>query len=71
MIRLETRLVVYAACNNGSSAVVTKEGQLFIFGKDTTFCDQSSGNALTKINILYFSVEIFHAGLLLVNVFHK
>lgn len=43
MIRLETRLVMYAACNNGSSAVVTKEGQLFIFGKDTTFCDQSSG----------------------------
>lgn len=45
MIRLETRLVMYAACNNGSSAVVTKEGQLFIFGKDTTFCDQSSGKA--------------------------
>lgn len=46
MIRLESRTVAYAACNNGSSAVVTKEGQLFIFGKDTTFCDQSSGKEL-------------------------
>lgn len=46
MIRLESRTVAYAACNNGSSAVVTKEGQLFIFGKDTTFCDQSSGKDL-------------------------
>ncbi|XP_062580615.1 E3 ubiquitin-protein ligase MYCBP2-like [Saccostrea cucullata] len=43
MIRIESRTIVYAACNNGSSAVVTREGQLFIFGKDTTFCDQSSG----------------------------
>ncbi|XP_052792731.1 E3 ubiquitin-protein ligase MYCBP2-like isoform X2 [Mya arenaria] len=44
MIRLESRNVVYAACNNGSSAVITKEGGLYMFGKDTAHCHQSSGH---------------------------
>jgi len=43
MIRLEARHVVYAACNNGSSAVITKDGGLYMFGKDTAHCHQSSG----------------------------
>ncbi|XP_053398701.1 E3 ubiquitin-protein ligase MYCBP2-like isoform X4 [Mercenaria mercenaria] len=44
MIRLEAKNVIYAACNNGSSAVITKEGGLYMFGKDTAHCHQSSGH---------------------------
>ena len=44
MIRLESKHIVYAACNNGSSAVITKDGDLHIFGKDTSYCDQATGN---------------------------
>ena len=43
MIRLESQNIVYAACNNGSSAVITKEGGLYMFGKDTAHCHQGSG----------------------------
>lgn len=43
LIRLESKNVVYVACNNGSSAMVTKEGEVFMFGKDTTHCDHASG----------------------------
>ncbi|KAL4230611.1 E3 ubiquitin-protein ligase mycbp2 [Mactra antiquata] len=44
MIRLESKHVIYAACNNGSSAVITKEGGVYMFGKDTAHCHQSSGH---------------------------
>lgn len=43
MIRLESKNIVYAACNNGSSAVITKDGALYMFGKDTAHCHQTSG----------------------------
>ena len=43
MIRLEHQNIISAACNNGSSAVITKEGGLYMFGKDTAHCHQGSG----------------------------
>ena len=43
MIRLESQNIVYATCNNGSSAVITKDGGLYMFGKDTAHCHQGSG----------------------------
>lgn len=43
MIRLESKQVVFAACNSGSSAVVTKDGEVYMFGKDTSHCDHASG----------------------------
>lgn len=45
IIRLETmsKHVVYTACNNGSSGILTKEGEVYIFGKDTTHCDHATG----------------------------
>lgn len=33
--------VVYAACNYGSTALVTRSGELLMFGKDTQHCDES------------------------------
>ncbi|XP_013400127.1 E3 ubiquitin-protein ligase MYCBP2 [Lingula anatina] len=43
MIRLEGKNVVQCACNNGTSAVVTKEGELFMFGKDNGHTDEATG----------------------------
>ncbi len=31
------------AAGNGTSAMVTKEGDLYIFGKDSSHCDYSTG----------------------------
>ena len=43
MIRLEGKQIVLSACNSGTSAVITKYGELFMYGKDTAYCDHSSG----------------------------
>ncbi|XP_041054897.1 E3 ubiquitin-protein ligase MYCBP2 isoform X1 [Carcharodon carcharias] len=41
MIKMESKIAVYTACNNGSSAITTKEGELYMFGKDAVYCDNS------------------------------
>ncbi|KAF9419106.1 hypothetical protein HW555_004277 [Spodoptera exigua] len=41
----EGHFVVYAACNYGSTALVTRQGHLLMFGKDTQHCD-SAGQVL-------------------------
>ncbi|XP_063236464.1 E3 ubiquitin-protein ligase MYCBP2 isoform X2 [Bacillus rossius redtenbacheri] len=43
MMKVEGQQVVYAACNNGTTALVTREGELLMFGKDTAHCDASTG----------------------------
>ncbi|XP_029113894.1 E3 ubiquitin-protein ligase MYCBP2 isoform X4 [Scleropages formosus] len=41
MIKLESKTAVYSACNNGSSSIVTKDGELYMFGKDAIYSDSS------------------------------
>ncbi|KAJ8404609.1 hypothetical protein AAFF_G00334720 [Aldrovandia affinis] len=41
MIKLETKVAVYTACNNGSSSIVTKDGELYMFGKDAVYSDST------------------------------
>ena len=43
VIKLEGKHIVYSACNSGTSALVSKDGQLYMFGKDTLHCDDSTG----------------------------
>ena len=43
MIQLEGRNIVACACNSGTSAVITREGEVFMYGKDTAHCDPASG----------------------------
>ena len=43
MLKMDGKHVVYGACNNGSTAVVTREGELYMFGKDTRNADSSTG----------------------------
>jgi len=44
MIKVDGLNIVHAACNNGTTALVSKEGELLMFGKDTAHCDNSTGN---------------------------
>ncbi|XP_064119634.1 E3 ubiquitin-protein ligase MYCBP2-like isoform X5 [Macrobrachium nipponense] len=41
MIKLDGQFVITAACNNGTSALVTRDGELYMFGKDTLHCDNT------------------------------
>ncbi|KAL3880398.1 hypothetical protein ACJMK2_032642, partial [Sinanodonta woodiana] len=58
MIRLEAKNIVYAACNNGTSAVVTKEGEVYMFGKDTTHCDHASGHVTDLKDVLVAQIAL-------------
>lgn len=41
IIKLETKTAVSTACNNGSSSIVTKDGELYMFGKDAIYSDST------------------------------
>ncbi|GAB6023050.1 hypothetical protein CHUAL_007142 [Chamberlinius hualienensis] len=43
MIKVESLNVVYSSCNNGTSALITKDGELYMFGKDTAHCSSMTG----------------------------
>ncbi|KAA8587942.1 hypothetical protein FQN60_001136 [Etheostoma spectabile] len=55
MIKLETKTAVYTACNNGSSSIVTKDGELYMFGKDAIYSDSTcqvtdlKGQSVTQV----------------------
>ncbi|CAI5771739.1 E3 ubiquitin-protein ligase MYCBP2 isoform X11 [Podarcis lilfordi] len=42
IIKMEGKIVVYTACNNGSSSVISKDGELYMFGKDAIYSDGTS-----------------------------
>lgn len=48
LTKLDDHVVLQVACNNGTSAFVTKAGKLIMFGKDTTHCDASG--LVTELN---------------------
>ncbi|XP_069061349.1 E3 ubiquitin-protein ligase MYCBP2 isoform X13 [Pleurodeles waltl] len=41
LIKVDGKIVVNTACNNGSSSIITKEGELYMFGKDAIYSDSS------------------------------
>ena len=43
MSRMEGQTVVTTACNSGTSCIVNKKGELFVFGKDSSHADLSTG----------------------------
>lgn len=63
MLKVEGQFVVDAACNNGSTALATKEGSLLMFGKDTTHCDSVSGvvTDLSDVHVAHVSLGKAHA----------
>ncbi|CAL4118247.1 unnamed protein product, partial [Meganyctiphanes norvegica] len=53
MIKMDGHFVLSSACNNGTSALVTRDGELYMFGKDTSHCDNTTGvvNELRDLHI--------------------
>lgn len=43
MVKVDGQQMVYAACNNGTTALINRDGELFMFGKDTTYADGATG----------------------------
>ena len=43
MIRVEGKTIVSSACNCGTSALVSRDGEVFVFGKDAFHCDNTTG----------------------------
>lgn len=67
MIKLETKTAVYTACNNGSSSIVTKDGELYMFGKDAIYSDSTC--ELTRTGL--FQMFLMSHQLLLSALFFK
>lgn len=67
MIKLETKTAVYTACNNGSSSIVTKDGELYMFGKDAIYSDSTcewTGTAISVDNFKEFLWDVSVVSLL-------
>lgn len=66
MQKVEGQFVVQAACNNGSTALVTKEGSLLMFGKDTLYSDEATGLVpdLKDISVAHVALGKAHAAVL-------
>ncbi|KAK9891452.1 hypothetical protein WA026_014685 [Henosepilachna vigintioctopunctata] len=43
IIKVDGQFIVSSACNNGTTALVTRDGELLMFGKDTAHSDPSTG----------------------------
>lgn len=66
MTKVEGLAIVEVACNNGTTALVTKEGSLLMFGKDTTHSDGVTGRVmdLKDVCIVHVSLGKAHAAAL-------
>ena len=54
MIKMDSHYVTAAACNNGTSALVTRDGELYMFGKDTSHCDHLTGQLKLRFILLLY-----------------
>lgn len=66
MVKVEGQFIVDAACNNGSTALVTRNGSLLMFGKDTLHSDAVTGlvTDLRDVCIVRVSLGKAHAAVL-------
>lgn len=58
MIKMDGHFVVSSACNNGTSAVVTQDGELYLFGKDTAHADHNSGHVTELKDVVVTNVAL-------------
>ncbi|RWS17339.1 E3 ubiquitin-protein ligase MYCBP2-like isoform X4 [Dinothrombium tinctorium] len=58
MIKMEGKIVVQTACNHGTSALVTKDGELYMFGKDANHSDKNTGQVTTLKNVFVTQVSL-------------
>lgn len=63
MLKMEGKQIESASCNHGTSALVTKTGELYIFGKDSQFADKNTGlvTALKTVFVTQIALGKAHA----------
>ncbi|XP_046683725.1 E3 ubiquitin-protein ligase MYCBP2 isoform X4 [Homalodisca vitripennis] len=61
--KIEPSFVVAAACNIGTTGLVTKEGELYMYGKDNTHCDINTGlvKDLKEVHVAQVALGKAHA----------
>ena len=66
MLKVEGLVIVEAACNNGTTALVTKEGSLLMFGKDILHTDGLTGlvTDLRDVFVVHVSLGKAHAAVI-------
>ncbi|KAG7189524.1 hypothetical protein KM043_017215 [Ampulex compressa] len=66
IVKVKDEFIADAACNNGSTALVTKEGSLLMFGKDTLHSDATTGivTDLKDVCVVRVSLGKAHAAAL-------
>lgn len=66
IMKVEGNFIVDAACNNGSTALVSKDGLLFMFGKDTLHSDPTTGivNDLKDVFVQKVALGKAHAAVI-------
>lgn len=63
MIKVDGQFIVSSACNNGTTALVTRDGELLMFGKDTTHADPTTGNFMGSCSNAVVSQYFFRCRL--------
>ncbi|XP_024084698.1 E3 ubiquitin-protein ligase MYCBP2 isoform X3 [Cimex lectularius] len=63
MMKVDGYVIVYAACNNGTTALVSKDGELLMFGKDTNHCEPNTGfvTDLRNVHVTQVALGKAHA----------
>lgn len=65
--RMDKLNITSTACNSGTSCLVTKKGELYVFGKDTSSADFSSGRVGDLANQTIVAVSIGKAHIVALN----
>ncbi|KAF6200667.1 hypothetical protein GE061_005110 [Apolygus lucorum] len=58
MMKVDGYIIVGAACNNGTTALVSKDGELLMFGKDTNHCEPNTGFVTELRNVVITQVAL-------------
>lgn len=59
--KTDGQFIVDVACNNGTTALVTKDGLLYMFGKDVTYCESLTGKYFNKkFNLIIYLMIILY-----------
>ncbi|XP_066580931.1 E3 ubiquitin-protein ligase MYCBP2 [Prorops nasuta] len=61
MQKVEGQFIIDAACNNGTTALVSKKGSLLMFGKDTHHSDPTTGMVTDLRNVFIVHVSLGQA----------
>lgn len=59
MMRVENKHIVFSACNYATTALITREGEVFMFGKDAYYCDAATGwFDVCLLNIQFYKCKL-------------